>query len=238
MSQFPQSQRRSWGLEYGTDNKVVFNFFNAVYAWMAVGLAVTAAVAWFVSQSSVALHLIFGTPLRWALILGSVAIAWGVGSVALRISAAAATALFLVYSALVGAMISYIFLIYPTTTLVSALVVTGGTFGGMSLYGYVTKRDLSGMGSILIMCFWGLFLASIVNVFVASNAFSWFITYGVLVVFIGLTAYDTQKLRVIAEQIGTNSDLAARYAIVGSLNLYVDFINIFLSILRIMGNRR
>ena len=139
MSQFPQSQRRSWGLEYGTDNKVVFNFFNAVYAWMAVGLAVTAAVAWFVSQSSVALHLIFGTPLRWALILGSVAIAWGVGSVALRISAAAATALFLVYSALVGAMISYIFLIYPTTTLVSALVVTGGTFGGMSLYGYVTK---------------------------------------------------------------------------------------------------
>ncbi len=154
MSQFPQTRRVE--LEYGTDDRAVFNFFNAVYAWMAVGLAVTAVTAWFVSQNTQIMAAIFGTPLRWVLILGSVAIAWGVGAVAMRISAMAATALFLL-SALVGAMISYIFLVYPTNTLISALIVTGGTFGGMSLYGYVTKRDLSKMGSILIMCFWGLF---------------------------------------------------------------------------------
>src|SRR4051812_47047447 len=207
MSQFPQTQRRSWELEYGTVNKVVFNFFNAVYAWMAVGLAVTAAVAWYVAHNTSLFHAIYGSPLKWVLILGSVAIAWTTGSVALRISAAAATAMFLAYAAMVGALISGIFLVYPSSTLVAALAMTGGVFGGMTIYGYVTKRDLTKMGSILIMCFWGLFLASIVNIFFANSFLDWVITYGILIVFVGLTAYDTQKLRVIAEQIGTNSDL-------------------------------
>ena len=237
MSMHPQT--RAYELEYRTDDKVVFNFFNTVYAWMAVGLGVTATVAYLVSQSDAALRIIYGG--KGALVVGGLAafaIAWAVQSMAMRISPIAATALFLVYSALIGALISGIFLMYDMGTIGAAFLITGGVFGGMSVYGFLTKRDLTSMGSILIMCAWGLFLASIVNVFFASNALSWIITYAVLAVFIGLTAYHTQKLRAIAVSLEGNPSMAARYAIVGSLHLYVDFINIFLSILRILGSRR
>jgi len=237
MSMYPQS--KPYELEYGTDEKVVFNFFNAVYAWMAVGLAVTATVAYMVAQSPVALRIVYGS--RGGFVMGGLvafAIAWVVGAAAQRMAPAVATALFLLYAAVIGALISGIFIRYQLGTIGAAFVVTGGVFGGMSVYGYVTKRDLTSMGSILIMCAWGLFLASIVNVFVANNVFSWLITYAVLAVFIGLTAYDTQKLKVVAQSLAGNPSMAARYAIVGSLELYVDFINIFLAILRIMGNRR
>jgi FtsH-binding integral membrane protein len=234
---FPQTRVQK--LEYGTDERVVFNFFNTVYAWMAVGLAVTATVAYLVAQSPAALSIIYGS--RAGLAVGGLAafaIAWGVQSMAMRISPAAATAMFLLYAAVIGALLSGIFLTYKLGTIGSAFVITGGVFGGMSVYGFVTKRDLTSMGSILIMCAWGLFLASLVNIFLASTVFSWFITYAVLAVFIGLTAYDTQKLREIALQLQGNPSMAARYAIVGSLHLYVDFINIFISILRILGSRR
>jgi FtsH-binding integral membrane protein len=237
MSQYPYARKVE--LEYGTDEKVMFNFFNAVYAWMAVGLAVTAVVGWLGSQSTAFLSAVYGSKFGYIGIgLAAFAIAWAVQGVALRISAAAATGLFLLYSAVIGALISGIFVIYPSSTLFSAFVITGGVFGGMSVYGFITKKDLSTMGSILIMCVWGLILASIVNVFMANSLFSWIITYGVLIVFIGLTAWDTQKLKAIAMATQGNRDLAARYAIIGSLNLYVDFINIFLAILRILGDRR
>ena len=141
-------------------------------------------------------------------------------------------------SLFIGALLSRIFVFYSLGTIGGAFLVTGGVFAGMSVYGFVTNRDLSSIGSVLVMCALGLFAASIVNLFIASNAFSWFITYAVLAVFIGLTAYDTQKLKEMAHATQGNADLAARYAVVGSLHLYVDFINIFLSILRIMGGRR
>jgi hypothetical protein len=231
-------QSRPVELEYGTDDKAVFNFFNAVYAWMAVGLAVTAAVAWYVSQNMAVMKVLYGRGVYLAVLLGTVALAYSVRSAARRVSATVATALFLLYSAVIGAMISGIFIIYPMATIGAAFVITGGVFGGMSVYGFVTKRDLTSMGSFLIMCVWGLFLATIVNIFVASDAFSWIITYAVLAVFIGLTAYDTQMLRNIALETAGDANLAARYAIIGSLELYLDFINIFLSILRILGSRR
>ena len=116
--------------------------------------------------------------------------------------------------------------------------MTAGVFGGMSVYGFVTKRDLTSMGSFLFMAVWGLFLATIVNFFVASTGLSWLLTYAILAVFILLTAYDTQRLKIIAEQVRGDARSSASYAIIGSLSLYLDFINMFLSILRIMGNRR
>ena len=240
MSMYPQSGlRKPWELEYSRDDRAISKFFNVVYAWMAVGLAVTAAVAWFASQSNVVLHTIYGSRGGYALFgLGAFAVAMVVQSAAHRINANVATGLFLLYAALIGMLICGIFRVYPSNILFTAFLVTGGTFAGMSVFGFVTKRDLSRMGSILIMCAWGLFIGSIANIFFASDAFSWFITYGVLIVFIGLTAYDTQKLREIAVQVADNPALAPRYAIVGSLWLYVDFINIFLSILRILGSRK
>jgi len=237
MSMYPQT--RAHELEYGTDDRVVFNFFNTVYAWMAVGLAVTATVAYLMAQSPAALAIIYGSKAGYAVGgLAAFAIAWAVQSMAMRISPVVATAMFLLYAAVIGALLSGIFKTYDNATIGSAFLITGGVFGGMSVYGFVTKRDLTGMGSILIMCAWGLFLASLVNIFLASSVISWFITYAVLAVFIGLTAYDTQKLRQIALQLQGNPSMAARYAIVGSLHLYVDFINIFISILRILGSRR
>jgi len=154
------------------------------------------------------------------------------------LSAAAATGLFILYAALIGFAIAPIFLIYKMATIVAAFVMTGGVFGVMSVYGFVTKRDLTSMGSFLVMAVVGLFLASLVNIFWANNALSWIITYAVLAVFIGLTAYRTQQLKEIALQLSGNADMAARYAIIGSLSLYISFINMFMSILRILGDRR
>lgn len=240
MSMLPSEQlRKPIELEYGTTDQTTFNFFNQVYAWMAVGLAVTAAVGMLVSRSPVAMQFMFANKFIYiAAILGSVAIAWGVGSLAMRVSAVAGLAMFMVYAALIGLLTSYIYIAYDMKTIGAAFLMTAGVFGGMSIYGFVTKRDLTSMGSILVMCFWGLLLASIVNIFIASNLMSWIITYAILAVFIGLTAYDTQKLKNIAQQFEGNPSLLARYAVVGSLHLYVDFINIFLAILRIMGSRR
>jgi FtsH-binding integral membrane protein len=239
MSMFPNSESRPVELDYGTGEKAVFHFFNAVYAWMAVGLAVTATVAYFVSQSPTLMSLMFANKFMLVvLLLGLYGLAMAVQVAAARISWGAAVALFLLYAALIGAMISYIFVIYPMSTLAGAFFMTGGTFGAMSIYGFITKRDLTTMGSILITVFIGVFFASIVNIFLANNALSWLITYAVLAIFIGLVAYQTQKLKRIAQDNVSNGDLAARYAIIGSLILYISFINMFMSILRIMGNRK
>jgi FtsH-binding integral membrane protein len=244
MSQFPNPYAGSRGrdmLDYdsGVNTLSVAQFFNTVYAWMCVGLAVTAVVGWYVSQNMDALRLVYSNKGTY-LAIGLVAfgIAWYVQSQAGKLSVGIATALFLVYAAIIGALISGIFVVYPAKTLTAAFVVTGGVFGSMSVYGFVTKRDLTRIGSTAIMILWGFILASVVNVFLASSALDWVITYGILILFIAITAYQTQHLREIALQLGDNPALAQRYAIVGSLVLYIAFINLFLSILRILGNRR
>ena len=242
MSMYPGSgaQRKPFELEYGAYDRPMARFFNTVYAWMAVGLAVTAAVAWFVSQSTTALQMVYGggRGMMVVILLGMFAIAWSVQTAAMRINANVATGLFLLYSALMGALLSGIFIVYKMQTIGAAFLMTGGTFAAMSVYGFVTKRDLTRIGSFLVMAVIGLFIASLVNIFVASNALSWLITYAVLAVFIGITAYETQKLKVLAAQYGDNPAVAPRIAIIGSLLLYISFINMFTSILRIMGDRR
>ena len=239
MSMFPNSNVKPVELEYGVGEKAVFHFFNAVYAWMAVGLAVTAAVAYFVSTQPALMQLMFMNKFAFvALLLGAWGVAYCVQIAAARISWGAAVALFLLYAALIGGMMSFIFVVYPMSTLAGAFFMTAGTFGAMSVYGFITKRDLTAMGSILVMAVIGLFFASIVNIFLANNALSWILTYAILAVFIGLVAYQTQRLKRLAEQNVTNGDLAARYAIIGSLVLYISFINMFMSILRIMGSRK
>ena len=172
------------------------------------------------------------------IVLAAFALSWFVQSQAGRLSVGVSTALFLVYATVIGALIAGIFLIDPARTLVAAFVLTGGTFGAMSVYGFVTKRDLSRIGSICVMLVMGVFIASLVNLWLANSAMSWFITYAVLILFIGITAWETQMLRNMAVQFGNNRELATRYAIVGSLVLYISFINLFLSILRILGDRR
>ena len=138
-----------------------------------------------------------------------------------------------------GLTLSSIFIAYTYSSIASTFVVTGGMFGAMSLYGYTTKRDLSGFGSMLFMGLIGIVLASLVNLWLKSEALMWAVTYIGVVLFVGLTAYDTQKLKNIGEQIDTRDSATLRkYSILGALTLYLDFINLFLMLLRIMGNRR
>jgi len=243
MSQFPQHpQQRAnrWELGYQTADAPVFNFFNVVYAWMAVGLAVTAVVGYLVSSSPVLLQTMFGFGVAGVLVLalGLFGLGWYVQANIGRLSTGVATSLFMLYAAIMGAMISYIFLIYSPTTLISAFALTGGVFAIMSVYGFVTKRDLTRIGSIAVMAVLGLFVASLINIFLGSAPLGWLITYAVVVLFVVITAYETQKLKEIAMQLHHQPQLAARVAIVGSLILYISFMNLFLSILRIMGSRR
>lgn len=241
MSMYPQGSgyRKPFELEYATDNRAVSSFFNVVYAWMAVGIALTAAIGYLVSQNTDIMRMVYGNRAGYFIFgLAAFAIAMIVQTQATKLNANVSTALFLLYAGILGMLLSGIFKIYPTRTLFSAFLLTGGVFGGMSVYGFVTKRDLTRMGSILIMCFWGLFLASIVNIFVASGAMSWLITYGILAVFIGITAFQTQALKEIAHQVAGDQVMAPRMAIYGALVLYIAFINIFLSILRILGDRK
>jgi FtsH-binding integral membrane protein len=205
---------------------------------MCVGLAVTAAVAWYVSTNTQIMQMLYGKGITVAIFLGLAVLSFGIQAAALRIGPGVATALFILYAAILGAALSYIFLVYDIGTIGAAFAITGGTFGVMSFIGYVTKRDLTRLGGILTMAAIGLFIASLVNVFMASSPLSWFITYAVVIVFTGLVAYHTQMLRKIAIEHSGNPRALASYAIIGSLLLYVDFINIFVSILRILGSRR
>ena len=155
-----------------------------------------------------------------------------------KLSAGAATGFFMLYAALMGIFLGPVLLVYTHSSVTQAFVVTAGMFGGMSLYGTVTKRDLTGMGSFLIMGLWGIILASIVNIFLRNSARDFAISVIGVIVFAGLTAYDTQKLRAMGESAPLDDSLAIRRgAILGALSLYLDFVNMFLMLLRLFGNR-
>lgn len=228
----------SVGYESGAGSMVVVRFFNAVYAWMAAGLALTAVVAWWISTQPQLLRTIISGPMWIVLVIAELALVWTISAAVQRISAGVATALFLLYAALNGLTLSVIFLMYAHATLASAFVVTAGMFGAMSLYGMVTRKDLSGFGTYLFMALIGLILASVINIFLHMSALTAIINYVGVFIFVGLTAYDTQKLKVIAMQTSGNAALAARLSINGALMLYLDFLNLFLFLLRIMGDRR
>jgi FtsH-binding integral membrane protein len=235
---FGFAQPRSQPLDYGRETTpAVAAFFNAVYAWMAAGLALTGVVAWFTYQHPEVLRSIGGIGLI-VLFLVELGLVFAISGAVNRISASAATALFLVYSAINGLFLSVLFAIYTHGSIASTFLVTAGAFAATSVYGYVTKADLTRIGSIAFMALIGLILASVVNIFLRSPAMYWLISYAGVLIFTALTAYDTQKLKEIAYQTAGDPRLSARLAISGSLALYLDFINLFIFLLRIMGNRR
>ena len=218
-------------------------FMAAVYRWMAFGLALTGIVAYAVTSSpgirSAFLrttpddHLIGVTGLFWVVGIAELALVWVFVPALNRVSLAAATAMFLGYCALSGVTFSVYLYAYTYASIASTLFITGGAFFGLSLYATITKRDLSGMRSFLMIGLVGIILASIVNIFLRSNAAEFVISCCGVLVFAGLTAYDTQKLRAIGAEGG-----GEKHALVGALALYLDFINLFLFLLRFMGRRR
>jgi FtsH-binding integral membrane protein len=243
MSNFPgpfqQPFSRGAPLDYsGAGSATVRTFMNAVYAWMCVGLAVTAVVAWYVGHDpQLAVRMFRGGIFR-ILVLAQLGLVMVIASAVNRINANVATLLFILYAALNGLTLSVIFLAYSLTSISGAFVVTAGMFGVTSVYGMVTKRDLTSLGGYLFMALIGLVLASIVNIFWANSTLYWIVTYAGVLIFVGLTAYDTQRLKAMAYQLESNPAMSARMAIVGSLVLYLDFINLFIYRLRILGDRR
>jgi FtsH-binding integral membrane protein len=216
-------------------NPAVVRFFNSVYAWMAVGLTVTALVALGVAQTD--LWQTFAR-MWWLLLIVEVGLVMVIAGAVNKINAAAATGLFLLYSALNGLTLSVIFIVFTHASLVACFVVSAGMFGTMSVYGMVTKRDLTRLGSLLRMALIGLVIAMLVSMFYHPSGLVVAINFIGVLVFVGLTAYDTQKLKYIANQTIGDERLASRMTVVGSLVLYLDFINLFLFLLQFMGDRR
>jgi FtsH-binding integral membrane protein len=206
-----------------------------VYAWMGAGLAITAFMALITLSSPEVLKAIMGNRLLfYGLMIGELALVFTLSGAINRLSATTATLLFVAYSALNGVTLSIVALVYTANSIASTFVITAGMFGAMSIFGYLTKRDLTSWGSFLFMGLIGVVIASIVNIFVGSSAVSWVISGIGVIVFTGLTAYDTWKIKEMAAQ-GTEG---RKPAILGALTLYLDFINLFLMLLRFTGNRR
>jgi hypothetical protein len=213
-------------------------FMRGVYGWMAAGLGITALVAVSVASSPAVRMAVLNPMSLIVLIIAELGLVLMLSARINRLSAGAATGMFLAYSALNGATLSSIFLVYTASTISSAFVVSAGMFLAMSIYGTVTKRDLTSWGSFLFMGLVGMILASLVNMFVRSSALAMLLNYVGVLVFVGLTAYDTQRLKDMGSYVPMNDSTAVRRgAILGALTLYLDFINLFLIMLRLFSNR-
>ncbi len=220
-----------------TSSERVSTFLRAVYGWMCGGLAITAASALFIASSPrFALAIARNTPLFWGLIIAQFGIVIVLSARVHKLAASTASLLFIAYSALTGVTISFVLLLYTGQSVATTFLVTAGMFGALAAWGTVTRRSLEGLGQFLFMGLIGVVLASIVGIFWHSDALQFVISFIGVIVFTGLAAYDAQRLKAMALQ--TPSGDIGSYAIVGALALYLDFINLFLFLLRFLGDRR
>ncbi|URJ25403.1 Bax inhibitor-1/YccA family protein [Candidatus Blochmannia ocreatus (nom. nud.)] len=236
MNRFPRFQNT---VSEQTSNTIQ-TYILQVFGWMSCGLLLTAFVAWFAAQNPVILQLIFSNQIIFfGLIISQLALVFILSGMVTRLSGSLATTLFMLYSMLTGLTLSSIFILYTTSSIASAFLVTSGMFGAMTLYGYTTKRDLSSFGNLLFMGLIGIVLASLINLWLKNTTLMWLITYIGVIIFVGLTAYDIQKLKSIGLSVSIdNSDQFRKLSIIGALTLYLDFVNLFLMMIRIFGNRR
>lgn len=236
MDRFPRFQ----GTLTGRDKAVIQPYIAQVFGWMSCGLLLTAFVAWYTSQTPAVLQLLFSNQLIFfGLVIGQLALVLTLSGMVTRLNGSLATTLFMLYSVLTGLTLSSVFVLYTSSSIFSTFMVTSGMFGIMTVYGYTTKQDLSSFGNLLFMAIIGLMLASIVNLWLKNTAIMWIITYVGVIVFVGLTAYDIQKLKSLGSSLSiTDQDQFRKYSIIGALTLYLDFVNLFLMMIRIFGNRR
>lgn len=206
-----------------------------VYVRMFIGLLVSAFCALGVASSPAALSFFFGNQLVfWGMLIAMLVMAFVIPARLNKMSTGAVLSCFIVYSALMGCWLAPIFLVYKLGTIVYTLFITAGTFGAMSVYGFFTKTDLSKMGSYLMMALFGLLIAMVVNIFVASSTFDWIISIVGVLLFVGLTAWDTQQVKQLSAM-NLDPAMADKLATMGAMSLYLDFINLFLFLLRILG---
>ena len=213
-------------------------FLLNVYNWMAMGLAITGVVAYGMYASNLVYPLASNPILYFGLFIAQLGIVIGLSFAMNKINSLLAIAAFFLYSGLTGLTFSVLFLIYTGASIASTFFVCAGMFGAVSVFGYVTKMDLSGIGTFLFMGLIGLILASVVNIFLGNETLYWIISYAGVLIFVGLTAYDTQKIKKMSYEVDGASEQGKKVAVFGALKLYLDFINMFLFLLRILGSRR
>ena len=218
-----QERERTMGLAFGT-------LMRKVYTWMTLALVITGVAAYYVADSGFIFTLFNNSALLWGLIIAELVLVLGLS--------AAINKMFLVYSVINGITLSSIFLVYEMSSIATVFFITAATFGGMALYGYSTKKDLSAIGKFLIMGLIGIIIATVVNLlFVKSGGFDLLLSYAGVLIFAGLTAYDSQKIKEMCMSAEYADATAQKMALLGALSLYLDFINLFLYLLRIFGRR-
>ena len=216
------------------------SYMLRVYNYMGIGLAVTGLVAYFFNQWAMStpenVQLVYGSPLMWVFALAPLAFVLALSFGINKMSVPTAQLVFWAFAAVMGLSMSSIFTVYTDASIAKVFFITAGTFGAMSLYGYTTKRDLTNIGSFLTMGLIGLIIASVVNIFLKSSALEFGISIIGVLIFVGLTAYDTQKIKESYDE-SHGADVMGKNAIMGALSLYLDFINLFMMMLRLFGNR-
>lgn len=210
-----------------------------VYTWMTLALVLTGLTAYGVATSPGILMAIYSNPaLLWGLVIAEFALVFGVSAAINRLSLTTATLMFVAYSVINGALLSSIFLVYTAASITSVFFITAATFATMALIGYTTKTDLTSVGKLLFMALIGLIIATVVNIFVGSSMLTMICSYVGVLIFVGLTAYDSQKIKHMLQQAPDAGEASQKLALLGSLTLYLDFINLFIYLLRIFGDRR
>lgn len=240
MAQFERQTSTSYGGTQAAIDEGLRSYMLGIYNYMGIALGITGVVAYFfnmwVSSSPELIQAVYGSPLQWVIALAPLAFVFGLSFGINKMSAATAQLVFWAFAVSMGLSLASIFLVYTGESIARVFFITAGTFGAMSLYGYTTKRDLTGMGSFLMMGLIGLIIASIVNIFLASGPLAFAISVIGVLVFVGLTAYDTQKIKMMYFE-GDGSETMGKKMIMGALTLYLDFINLFIMLLRLFGNR-
>lgn len=227
-----RTSAKAWDVDAG-----LRTYMQRVYNFMALGLSITGITAYLTSQSPEMMRLIFGTPFYYVVLLAPLAMVFMMASRIHKMSFSSAQTLFWVYSGVLGLSLASIFLVYTGESITRVFFITSGMFAGTSLYGYTTQRDLSKFGSLLFMGLIGIIIASVVNMFMHSGPMQFAISVIAVLVFTGLTAYDTQMIKEYYYA-GDDSETSGKKALFGALNLYMDFLNLFLALLRILGDRR
>ena len=211
---------------------------SKVYLWMTLALVVTGMTAYYVASSPAILYAIVSNQIAfWVLFIGELVLVFVLSSRIMSLSFVTASLMFVAYSVMNGIFFSFIFLAYTEQSIATTFLITAGTFGAMSLFGFVTKRDLSAMGRILFMLLIGLIIATVVNIFMKAEGLTLILNYAGVVIFVGLTAYDTQSIKQMLQEHG-DKEGAEKIALLGSLSLYLDFINLFIYLLRFFGESR
>ena len=211
---------------------------SKVYLWMTLALVVTGMTAYYVASSPALLYAIVSNQIAfWGLFIGELVLVFVLSSRIMSLSFVTASLMFVIYSIMNGVFFSFILLAYTEQSIATTFLITAGTFGAMSLFGFVTKRDLSAMGRILFMLLIGLIIATVVNIFMKAEGLALILNYAGVVIFVGLTAYDTQSIKQMLQEHG-DKEGAEKIALLGSLSLYLEFINLFIYLLRFFGESR